>query len=188
MVATSSSTPPYATVDISYNPLYPRISRVGTGCEVILSHSDYNYSYITVLIGDINGDGWYDGVDAFYCSLITSGALPVSALSKAQQTAADCDHDGDITEADVALLEQAGLLLAEIDTSLSPAELENNLAYISYLELIDQSFDMVETVKEPEAKHPQGINESVTIEDFIIIIIVDFIRNYVLRLFRWIIK
>ena len=47
-----------------------------------------------------------------------------------------------IDEADVELLSGAGLLLNDVDQSATAAEFETNAAYIEYMGLIDQGFDI----------------------------------------------
>ena len=61
-------------------------------------------------------------------------------VSEAVYTAADCNHDGVIDEADVALLNEAGMLLTNVDqTKPSEVLLETSAEYVEYLDLIDQS-------------------------------------------------
>ena len=61
-------------------------------------------------------------------------------VSEAVYTAADCNHDGVLDKADVALLNEAGMLLTNVDQT-KPAEvlLETSAEYVEYLDLIDQS-------------------------------------------------
>ncbi len=119
-------------------------SRMSTGTVLQLIDSDnIVYDTLTVVIfGDVNGDGWYDGEDAFMVNLIAKGLLDETDVGAAIWAAADCNHDGVIDEADVDLLSNAGLLLNDVDQSASQAELAANAAYIEYIGLIDQSFDI----------------------------------------------
>lgn len=117
-------------------------SPVGTGTQLQLRDSKGNvYDTAEVVIfGDVNGDGWYDGQDAVIVSCIANGVLKKEQVGKAEYAAADCNHDGVINSSDVLILEQAGVLLAQVDQS-KPAEelLETSSAYNEYLSLIDQT-------------------------------------------------
>ncbi|MBQ9551921.1 MAG: leucine-rich repeat protein [Clostridia bacterium] len=101
-------------------------------------------SYKLVLFGDINGDGWYDGTDAYFVRLTANGMIPQTALNAAQRKACDANHDGAIDAADVAIIEQAGLLLNAVDQTLPQDELETNSVYLEYCGLIDQTIEMIE--------------------------------------------
>lgn len=68
-------------------------------------------TYTVVVFGDVNGDGIYDGRDATIISLIINGML---TPSPAMRLAADCNHDNVITAEDLAMVEQAGLLLSTV--------------------------------------------------------------------------
>ncbi len=118
--------------------------RVGTGNTVTLCKSN-GEAYRTVQIvvfGDVNGDGWYDGMDAMIVSCLANGLLSESDVGEAVYMAADCNHDGVIDSLDVVLLQQAGVLLAEVDQSESEEELlETSSAYVEYLNLIDQTVE-----------------------------------------------
>ena len=115
----------------------------GTGSKAILKNSDVIVSeYTIVIFGDIQGDGWYDGEDAFIVNLIVNGMLDKDDVGEAIWTAADCNHDGVIDEWDVDLLTGAGLLLNRIDQTKPVEELALNSDYIEYSMLIDQSAGM----------------------------------------------
>ena len=98
---------------------------VGTGTKVCLYRSDgvLMNTYTIVVFGDVDGDGRHDGTDAYYVSLLTNALVPDSALTDAQLMAADCNHDGAINSADAALLEQCGLMLANVDQTVPSEEL-----------------------------------------------------------------
>lgn len=118
-----------------------------------------------VIFGDTNGDSWYDGQDAVLVSCLANGMLTKEDVGEAVYMAADCNHDGVIDEADVALLNQAGTLLANVDQTKSSEELlETSSEYVEYISLIDQSPEIeaegeteidtevdVETEETPEA-------------------------------------
>ncbi|MBQ3604592.1 MAG: leucine-rich repeat protein [Clostridia bacterium] len=116
-------------------------SKLGTGSKAILMNENEAVQEYTILIyGDINGDGWYDGEDAFLVNLIVNGMLSSNDVSEYAWRAADCNHDGIINELDVDLLTGAGLLLNRVNQNGTPEELEENALYIEYMGLIDQSF------------------------------------------------
>ena len=127
---------------------------IGTGTQInIISDDDIIGSYSAVVFGDLNGDGWYDGMDAMLVNCIVSGIISESDIGEAAYTAADCNHDGVIDGTDVEILNQAGILLAEIDQSKPQEELiETSSAYTEYLELIDQIPEVKAETAEPEEK------------------------------------
>ena len=76
--------------------------------------------------------------------------------------AADCNHDGVIDQLDVDILQQAGVLLEEVDQTKSEEELlTTSSAYVEYLNLIDQTAaaeKAVEDTSTEEEKEPVSIN------------------------------
>lgn len=118
--------------------------KIGTGAVITLAYEDeLSVDYKAVIYGDVNGDGWYDGQDAIIVECIVNGMLKEEDVDEAVWMAADCNHDGAIDRLDVALLHNAGILLANVDQS-QPAEvlLETSAAYVEYISLIDQSPDI----------------------------------------------
>lgn len=112
---------------------------IGTGQTVEIYNEETNklVDTFTILVyGDIDGDGWYDGQDAVYLSMIINGMLTPEALGKTQQMAADCNHDGVVDESDYLILSNAGILLNEINQSAE--NLSTQSAYSEYVKLIDQ--------------------------------------------------
>ena len=138
-------------------------------------------TYQTVLFGDVNGDGWYDGTDAITVSMIANGMLSREQVGEAVWMAADCNHDGVINQADVDLLNQAGVLLANVDQTKSPEELlETSAEYNEYLNLIDQSVAVEEKKQETEmpdsSSSNSGLNEK-------ILMFAEYFINLILELF-----
>lgn len=138
-------------------------------------------TYQTVLFGDVNGDGWYDGTDAITVSMIANGMLSREQVGEAVWMAADCNHDGVINQADVDLLNQAGVLLANVDQTKSPEELlETSAEYNEYLNLIDQSVAVEEKKQETEmpdsSPSNSGLNEK-------ILMFAEYFINLILELF-----
>ena len=139
-------------------------------------------TYTAVLFGDVDGDGKYDGADAYKVNLMVNGHLTKEQVGNEIWAAADCNHDGVIDASDVALLERAGLLLSSIDQSKTPEELKSDEAYIEYESLIDQSAEPnADIVAEPdEPKEPETESES----NLVIFIkkIVSFIKEIISKI------
>lgn len=113
---------------------------IGTGTTITASLDGEVRAYTAVIFGDVNGDGFYDGTDAMTVKLITCGMLSGDDLAYAAWIAADCNHDGAIDEADVDILEDAGVLLSGINQSLLNNEnMETSSVYGEYLNLISQN-------------------------------------------------
>ncbi len=140
---------------------------LGTGTKVNVYNNDNLLvdSYTVVVFGDVDGDSWYDGTDAYYVKLAAMGMIPATALTEAQRMAADCNHDGTVDNADAALLEQAGLLLANVDQTLPSEELQTDSVYLEYCSLIDQTVEIIEpdqpTVDQPAQAVEQPAAQSV---------------------------
>ena len=139
-------------------------------------------TYTAVLFGDVDGDGKYDGADAYKVNLMVNGHLTKEQVGNEIWAAADCNHDGVIDASDVALLERAGLLLTKVDQSKTPEELKSDEAYIEYESLIDQSAEPnADIAAEPEApKEPETESES----NLVIFIkkIVSFIKEIISKI------
>ena len=127
----------------------------GTSSKIdVMYEKDVAATYTIVLFGDVNGDGWYDGQDAVMVNMIANGMLTREQVGEAVWMAADCNHDGKIDQADVDLLNQAGLLLSSVDQTKPTEELlETSSEYNVYLNLIDQSVEVKSD--EPEQESPE---------------------------------
>ena len=127
--------------------------KVGTGSTVtVVYESGISIVYDIIVYGDVTGDGWYDGQDALLTRFIASGLLSEENIGKAAYAASDCNHDGLTDEADAEILEQAGVLLAQIDQSAaSDGLLESSSIYGEYINLIAQDTAAEETETESEA-------------------------------------
>ena len=137
---------------------YPTAKQVmGTGTKIKVYNIEQTLvdTYTVVIFGDIDGDGWYDGTDAYFVRLVANGLIARSALTDAQLAACDANHDGTIDALDVALIEKAGLLLAQVDQALPSEELQTNSVYLEYCSLIDQSVE----ITEPATDEPAQIAE-----------------------------
>ena len=138
-------------------------------------------TYSVVVFGDVNGDGWYDGQDSLIVNCFANGLLTREQVCEAKYMAADCNHDGEINEADVALLEQAGLLLANVDQTMSQEELLETDSYMEYLNLIDQNPTANEEISEdPVNEESPEISFLQKLADFFKIFI-SFIRTFIVK-------
>ena len=116
--------------------------KIGTGTLVEIYKDGYLVdTYTVVIFGDVDGDGWYDAQDAYIVSLITNELLTREQTGEAKYLAADCNHDGVIDGADIEILQNAGLLLSDVDQSKSREELQSDSVYEEYSSLIEQSPD-----------------------------------------------
>ena len=151
---------------------------IGTGTTVnVCKNGEVVDAYTTVIFGDVNGDGVYDGMDAMIVNCIANGMLTKEQVGEAVYMAADCNHDGVIDNLDVDILQQAGILLASVDQSKSEEELlETSSAYVEYLNLIDQTVETktTEVVDEEPVEPGYTFNFFETlitfIKEFIVII------------------
>ena len=169
----------------------------GSGTKAILKDGDNIIAEYTILIyGDINGDSWYDGEDAFLVNLIVKGMLKQHDLPEYMWMAADCNHDGVIDETDVDLLMGAGVRRNDIDQNSSLSELQLQAAYIEYASLIDQSAGLdVESDEDtddtttPDTNEPETPDETEELTFSIVIIkIFTFIRKVLNLVFSFIVK
>ncbi len=150
--------PLFATTEGGSLIFTPAANGGGTGSTITLNdkYGDAVDMFTLIVFGDVNGDVWYDGTDAYLVSLVANGLVSASALTDAQRMAADCNHDGTIDSADVTRLEQAGLLLAQVDQTLPADELETNSAYLEYCGMIDQSLEVAEPAEEDPQQPTQA--------------------------------
>ena len=137
--------------------------------------------YQTVLFGDVNGDGWYDGQDAVIVDLIRNGMLTRDQIGNAAYAAADCNHNMHVDYYDVECLKKAGILLSKVNQSISRKELlKTSAEYNEYLNLIDQSVAVEEKKQETEmpdsSSSNSGLNEK-------ILMFAEYFINLILELF-----
>ena len=158
-----------------------KYDKLGTDSIVYLTRNDEVIdAYTVVLFGDVNGDGWYDGRDAVTVSMIANGMLSREQVGEAVWMAADCNHDGKIDQADVDLLNQAGLLLSSVDQTKPTEELlKTSSEYNEYLNLIDQSVEVKSD--EPEQESPETQKPSLL--EFLLTTIWNYIK-LILSLFK----
>ena len=151
--------------------------KIGTGSVISVSVNDVEVdSFTIILFGDVNGDGWYDGTDSIIVSCLANGMLTKDDVSEAVYMAADCNHDGVIDSLDVALLEQAGVLLASIDQSTSSDVLATDEAYIEYLDLIHQTREVED--EEGDTTSVLEENSEVIVPNRLIDLIIAIIKSF----------
>jgi len=128
-------------------------AKIATGTTLTLTDDENNvYDTLTVVVfGDTNCNGWYDGTDAVIVRCIEKGMLNQSNVSVAVLKAADCNHDGVIDSSDADLLDEAGVLLSQIDQTKSTEELASMSVYQEYVARIDQVPEAV-AEEEPTAE------------------------------------
>lgn len=165
--------------------VYSDTEIVGTG-TVITFESNYETlaEYTVVVFGDTDGNSWYDGQDAIIVDCLANGMLTKEDVGEAVYTAADCNHDGVIDQADVALLNEAGALLSNVDQT-KPADvlLETSAEYVEYLDLIDQSpeIEIEDETDTPEVDvedTPEADTEDVKVDIF------EMIMNFIKSIFE----
>lgn len=159
--------------------------KLGTGTRATLKNGDTVVGEFTILIyGDTNGDSWYDGQDAVLVSCLANSMLTEENIGTVAYMAADCNHDGMVDETDVALLNEAGILLSSVDQSKSPEVLlETSSAYIEYVTLIDQT-PVTEEIEQEIVDVEIQVNADDTSNE-IKIDIFDFIKNWIEKLFEF---
>ena len=159
----------------------PSVNGSGTGSTVTLFDADgVQVDVFTVVIfGDVNGDSWYDGQDAVIVNCIARDLLTREQVGEAAYMAADCSRDGEIGVSDVRLLEQAGLLLANIDQTASQDELIQSDSYMEYIKLIEQDPNAEEPVG--GSPQPKGITQIILDK---IIEIAEYIIAFILSVIK----
>lgn len=153
---------------------------IGTGTKVFVKQGSTLISeYQVVIFGDVNGDGIYDAQDATVVNCIANGLLTREQVGEAAYTAADCNHDGSVDSSDVLILEQAGLLLSQVDQSKD--DYMETDAYAEYLDLIDQTPPAEETPETPD--EPIAPSQPTFIQRVIEIIkyIINFICSIIIK-------
>lgn len=140
----------------------------------VMYENDVAATYTVIVFGDVNGDGWYDGRDAVTVNMIANGMLTREQVGEAVWMAADCNHDGKIDQADVDLLNQAGVLLSSIDQTKPTEELiETSSGYNEYSNLIYQSADN----KEDEANNKNPVSPKHSKLEILLITIWNYIKT-----------
>ncbi len=140
---------------------------LGTGTQADLTYNGIPvFTYTILIYGDINGDSYYDGEDAFLASLILWGHLGSDNTQAIYLEAADIDRSGKIDSYDVETLQKAGVLLASVPQNVEGTVETDSAQWSEYISLIEQ------TVEE------NNDNLVTSIMDFITLFI-DFIKSFI---------
>ncbi len=88
----------------------------GTGSEITLCESNNVVkTYKLVVYGDVDGDGIADGQDVQIATMLKEGILTKAQAGEAVYEAADCNHDGSITDDDIHIIINSGIKLQQVD-------------------------------------------------------------------------
>ena len=141
----------YLTAENGTLKIVATVHGQGTGTKIELYDEDDALvkTYTLVIFGDLNGDGWYDATDATIVNCIIGGMFTKDQLGEAVWLAADCNHDGVIGEQDSEMLQQAGVLLQQIDQGANQTELETSSVYNEYIGLIGQNIESEKNDENP---------------------------------------
>jgi hypothetical protein len=103
--------PDILTIENEKGQLLKDDDLVGTGAVIRLCDKGGQEvdNVVVVIYGDVDGDGFIDGNDIIFTTLIAAGFLTIDDVGFAAYSAADVNNDGVVDELDVQLLEQAGL-------------------------------------------------------------------------------
>lgn len=164
-------------VNEAYVWSYETDGYLGTGTQVKIMEGDVvKATYTLLLYGDINGDGFYDGQDAVLASCLANGMLTKEDVGELAFRAADCNHDEIIDDQDVWILNEAGMLLAEVNQlGERQEEMYTSSAYAEYVELIDQTPEAEELPEEYVIEFPE--KEPLSLIEFIISLIKKFFET-----------
>lgn len=88
---------------------------IGFGTGTIITAVDTSdgesvSTYTLVVYGDLDGDGIADGRDVLLAQMLANGMLDASSVGETVFEAADCDHDGKVTQNDVELIINSGVM------------------------------------------------------------------------------
>lgn len=93
-------------------------NKIGTGVKLNVydsSSGDKIDTYTILIIGDVNGDGYYNGMDSIIVKCLSNSLVSKSLFKEEFLLAADCNKNGQIDESDCEVLETAGVFLEDID-------------------------------------------------------------------------
>ncbi len=99
------------------NIQYEKGISLGTGSKIILKNtesSDVVATYTLVVYGDVDGDGIADGRDVILATMLKDKILTKADVGAAIFEAADCNHDGVITDSDITEIINSGTMSFDI--------------------------------------------------------------------------
>jgi len=118
---------------------------IGTGTKINLIDKDgnvYNTAKV-VIFGDVNCDGKIDSTDSVIAMCIANGMI---VADKSVTTAADCNRDGNIDEADYQNMSDAGLSMYEIpqkETEITVNSIDNNPRSIDIISFLSSLINFI---------------------------------------------
>lgn len=128
----------YLSVESGYSLSYDN-EFIGTGTGVTVMYGDIPiFQYKTLLYGDLNNDGFYNGEDSFIILLFLWRMLNSKTADPLIVEAADVDRNGKITDNDMHILEKAGVYLSSVSQSTGSDTMKGN-SFSEYLLLVDQT-------------------------------------------------
>ncbi len=128
----------YLSVENGYSLSYDN-EFIGTGTGVTIMYGDIPiFQYKTLLYGDLNNDGFYNGEDSFIILLFLWRMLNTKTADPLIVEAADVDRNGKIDDKDMHILEKAGVYLSSVSQSTGPDTMSSN-SFSDYLLLVDQT-------------------------------------------------
>ena len=91
--------------------------KIGTGVKLDICDSSGNKidTYTIIIVGDINGDGFYNGMDSVLLKCLSNSLISKSIIDENILIAVDCNQNGQLDEADYEVLDAAGVFLEEIN-------------------------------------------------------------------------
>lgn len=99
--------------------IVPTKRGLGTGTTInVMRNGEVFEKYTVIVFGDVNGDSLCDGTDAVILSCLISGMLTRADVGEATWTAADCNHDGSVNDADVKMSTDSGINNCEISQTV----------------------------------------------------------------------
>lgn len=98
-----------------------------TGSTLNVNYRNYNIilEYKIVIFGDVNSDGFVDSTDAVIISCISNNMLSKEDVGDDAYLAADCNHDGVVTDEDRVMVDYTSLFDKSINQTNEP-EKEHN--------------------------------------------------------------
>ena len=156
-------------------------SVIGTGTKINLVYDNNPvFTYTTLIYGDLNGDGWYDGEDSMIASFMLWGHLTEANTQGFYFEAADVNRNTKVDTEDISILQQAGVLLASVPQNEQGTVDTDSAQWDEYIMLIEQLEDVTEEETEQDSAPEQPGFLSDIIE--FIRFIAEYIKNLLLSL------
>lgn len=114
------NTDPIEIKDINGNVVADS-ARLTTGSTISLYNSDGTEiadTVTVVIIGDVDCDGFINGMDSVYINALAQNMFPEGTLSAAQLAAADIDRNGAYSSTDVQYIETCGIYINTVDQNI----------------------------------------------------------------------